>query len=83
MASYFRTLTKGMGYDQIRDVAPPARKKYCRIAYAAQRVMNLSWRSQLLRGGTAVERQIDEKCHKLASVQYTEAHKKLIYRGNT
>jgi hypothetical protein len=36
--------------------------------------MNLSRRSQLLRGGTTVETQIDEKCHKLASVQYTEAH---------
>jgi len=34
MASCFRTLTKGMGYDQIRDVAPCTRKKYWRIACA-------------------------------------------------
>jgi hypothetical protein len=44
--------------------------------------MNLSWRSQLLREGTAVKTQIDEKCHKLSYIQYTEAHENLTYPGN-
>jgi hypothetical protein len=72
MASCFRTLTKGMGYDQIRDVAPCTRKKYWRIACADR--VNLSWCIQLLHGGTVVEAQIDKKCHKLEN---------LIYPGNT
>ena len=66
----------------MREVAPPARMKHCRIACVAQRVMNLSWRSQLLREGTAVKTQIDEKCHKLSYIQYTEAHENLTYPGN-
>jgi hypothetical protein len=56
--------------------------KYCCIACGAQRVMNLSWRNQLLHEDTTVSTKIDEKCHKLSYIQYTETHEILIYPEN-